>query len=162
MKGKDLMIILGVAIVLLLLIIIGVKVKNNNNNEVDQNTVGQQTQNNVTNEIVEEFVQVQEDGSKVNTSEELTKTKKVDGLEISNIRIVENNNVTQVTADIKNPTNGTLGDFPVDIKVLDKEGKEIATIGGFIDRVAPGETAELNASATVDFANAYDFEIKKK
>lgn len=162
MKGKDLMIVLGVAIVLLLVIIIGVKVKNNNNNEIDQNTVGQQTQNNVVNNVVEEFVQVQEDGSKVNTSQELTKTKKVDGLEISNIRVVENNNVTQVTAQINNPTSGTLGDFPVDIKVLDKNGKEIATIGGFIDRVAPGATAELNASATVDFANAYDFEIIKK
>lgn len=160
MKGKDLMIVLGVAIVLLLVIIIGVKVKNNN--KIDPNADGQQTQNNVTNEIIEEFVEVQEDGSKVNTSEELTKTKKVDGLEISNISVVENNNVTQVTAQIKNPTNKTLGDFPVDIKVLDKNGKEIATIGGFIDRVAPGETAELNASATVDFANAYDFEIIKK
>ena len=38
----------------------------------------------------------------------------------------KSNNVSQLTADIKNPTNKTLGDFPISIKVLDKEGKEIA------------------------------------
>ena len=43
----------------------------------------------------------------------------------------------------------------------DKEGNEITRIGGYIDRVNAGEIAQLNASATSDFANAYDFEIVK-
>jgi len=163
-KGKSsnsIMMGLGVAIVILILIIVmaNINKKDSLSNDVNTNTL---QQGNEGNTIVEEFVEVQEDGSKLNVSEQLSKTKVVDGLELTNIRVVENNNVTQVTADIKNPTDKTLGDFPVDIKVLDKSGKEIATIGGFIDRVAPGETAELNASATVDFANAYDFEVIKK
>ena len=158
MKAKELMIVLFIIIVLLIVIIVAVNVNKNKGNEENTQTpaIGVVEENKV-----EEFVEVQEDGSKVNTSEELKKTKTIDGLEISNIRLVENNNVSQIVADIKNPTNKTLGDFPVDIIVKDKEGKEITTIGAYIDKVNPGETVELNASATSDFANAYDFEIVK-
>ena len=158
MKAKELMIVLLIIIVLLIVIIVAVNANKNKGNEENTQTpaIGVVEENKV-----EEFVEVQEDGSKVNTSEELKKTKTIEGLEISNIRLVENNNVSQVVADIKNPTNETLGDFPVDIIVKDKAGKEITTIGAYIDKVNPGETVELNASATSDFANAYDFEIVK-
>ena len=158
MKAKELMIVLLIIIVLLIVIIVAVNVNKNKENEENTQTpaIGVVEENKV-----EEFVEVQEDGSKVNTSEELKKTKTIEGLEISNIRLVENNNVSQVVADVTNSTNGTLGDFPVEIIVLDKEGNEITRIGGYIDRVNAGETVELNASATSDFANAYDFEIVK-
>ena len=158
MKAKELMIVLLIIIVLLIVIIVAVNANKNKGNEENTQTpaIGVVEENKV-----EEFVEVQEDGSKVNTSEELKKTKTIDGLEISNIRLVENNNVSQVVADVTNPTNGTLGDFPVEIIVKDKEGNEITRIGGYIDRVNAGETVQLNASATSDFANAYDFEIVK-
>ena len=159
MRAKELMIVLLVIVVLLIVIIVAVNANKNKVNEENTQTpaIGVVEENKV-----EEFVEVQEDGSKVNTSEELKKTKTIDGLEISNIRLVENNNVSQVVAEVKNPTNEILGDFPVDIIVKDKEGKEITTIGAYIDKVNPGETVELNASATSDFANAYDFEIVKE
>ena len=158
MKAKELLIIL--LIILFFLIVITIAVNSRDDREVEETP--QTPEIGVTEENeVEEFVEVQEDGSKVNTSEELKKTKTIDGLEISNIRLVENNNVSQVVADVTNPTNGTLGDFPVEIIVKDKEGNEITRIGGYIDRVNAGETAQLNASATSDFANAYDFEIVK-
>ena len=158
MKAKELMIVLGIIIVLLIVIIVAVNVNKGNEDEGTPQTpaVGVTEENKV-----EEFVEVQEDGSKVNTSEELKKTKTIDGLEISNIRLVENNNVSQVVADVTNSTSGTLGDFPVEIIVKDKEGNEITRIGGYIDRVNAGETVQLNASATSDFANAYNFEIVK-
>ena len=159
MKAKELMIVLFIIIVLLIVIIVAVNLSKNKGNEENTQTpaIGVVEENKV-----EEFVEVQEDGSKVNTSEELKKTKTIEGLEISNIRLVENNNVSQVVAEVKNPTNKTLGDFPIDIIVKDKAGKEITRIGGYIDKVNPGETAQLNASATSDFANAYDFEIVKE
>ena len=159
MKAKELMIVLLIIIVLLIVIIVAVSANKNKENEENTQTpaIGVVEENKV-----EEFVEVQEDGSKVNTSEELKKTKTIEGLEISNIRLVENNNVSQVVADVKNPTSKTLGDFPIDIVVKDKAGKEITTIGAYIDKVNPGETVELNASATSDFANAYDFEIVKE
>ena len=159
MKAKELLIIL--LIILFFLIVITIAV--NSRDDRDSEETPQTPEIGVTEENkVEEFVEVQEDGSKVNTSEELKKTKTIDGLEISNIRLVENNNVSQVVADITNTTNETIGDFPVDIIVRDKEGNEITTIGGYIDKVNPGETAQLNASATSDFANAYDFEVVKE
>lgn len=158
MKVKQIMIVLFIIIALLIVIIVGVSIKNKKEVQNPQSpTVGM-----VEEDKLEEFVEVQENGSKVNISEELKKTKTIEGLEISNIRLVENNNVSQVVADIKNPSNKTLGDFPVDIIVKDKVGKEITRIGGYIDKVSPGETAQLNASATSDFANAYDFEIVKE
>ena len=158
MKAKELLIIL--LIILFFLIVITIAVNSRDDREVEEKP--QTPEIGVTEENeVEEFVEDQEDGSKVNTSEELKKTKTIDGLEISNIRLVENNNVSQVVADVTNPTNETLGDFPVEIIVKDKEGNEITRIGGYIDRVNAGETAQLNASATSDFANAYDFEIVK-
>lgn len=161
MKAKELMIVLGIIIVLLIVIIVGV---NMNKEDENSNTLNPSTnQNNTTtNTVKEEFVKIEEDGTKVNISKELSKTKKVDGLEITNIRLVENNNVSRILADIKNPTNKALGDFAIDIKLLDKNGNEISLIGGYIDKVEPGKTGQLNASATVDFANAYNFEIVKK
>ena len=158
MKSKELMIVLGIIIVLLVVIIVGV----NMNKEDNNNSINPSTTQNTTNEVKEEFVKIEEDGTKVNISKELSKTKKVDGLEITNIRLVENNNVSRILADIKNPTNKALGDFAIDIKLLDKNGNEISLIGGYIDKVEPGKTGQLNASATVDFANAYNFEIVKK
>ena len=158
MKAKELLIILLIILFFLIVITIAVNSRDDRESEETPQTpaVGVTEENKV-----EEFVEVQEDGSKVNTSEELKKTKTIDGLEISNIRLVENNNVSQVVADVTNPTNGTLGDFPVEIIVKDKEGNEITRIGGYIDRVNAGETVQLNASATSDFANAYDFEVVK-
>ena len=158
MKAKELLIIL--IIILFFLIVITIAVNSRDDRKVEE--IPQTPEIGVTEENeVEEFVEVQEDGSKVNTSEELKKTKTIDGLEISNIRLVENNNVSQIVADITNPTNETRGDFPVDIIVRDKEGNKITTIGGYVDKVNPGKTAQLNASATSDFANAYNFEIVK-
>ena len=159
MKAKELMIVLLIIIVLLIVIIVAVNANKNKGNEENTQTpaIGVVEENKV-----EEFVEVQEDGSKVNKSEELKKTKTIDGLEISNIRLVENNNVSQVVADVKNPTSKTLGDFPIDIVVKDKAGKEITTIGAYIDKVEAGKTVQLHASATSDFANAYDFEIVKE
>ena len=42
-----------------------------------------------------------------------------------------------------------------------KNEKEITTIGGYIGEVNPGESTQLNSSATFDYANAYDFRIEK-
>ena len=82
MKAKELMIVLGIIIVLLIVIIVAVNVNRGKEDEGTPQTpaVGVTEENKV-----EEFVEVQEDGSKVNTSEELKKTKTIDGLEINKI-----------------------------------------------------------------------------
>lgn len=157
MKVKELIIVALIIILLLIVIIIATNANKESNENIQTPEAGIVEENKV-----EEFVKVQLDGSKVNISEELSKTKIIEGLEISNIRLIENNNVSQVLAEVKNPTNGPLGDFSIDIIILDKEGNEITRIGGYIDRVEAGDTVELNSSATSDFANAYNLKIIKK
>ena len=159
MKAKELMIVLGIVIILLVVIIVGKSINKDEQQQVQNPTIGV-TQNDQANK--EEYVEIQADGTKVNTSNQLAKTKTVEGLEISNIQLTENGNLSKLTADVKNPTSQTKGDFAVKITILDKNGKEMATIGGYIDKVNPGETVKLSASATVDFANAYDFKVTKK
>ena len=159
MKLKEILIVGGIALILLAVIIVA---GNKNKEEEEAGEGGQTPIGQVQENKVEEFVEVKSDGTKVNTSNQLAKTKTVEGLEISNIQLTENGNLSKITADIKNPTGQTRGDFAVKITILDKSGKEVVTIGGYIDKVTPGGTARLSASATVDFANAYDFKIVKK
>ena len=157
MKAKELMVVLTIIIILLIVIIVGASGKKESKVDLEQKPeVGEIEENKA-----EEFVEVKIDGTKVNTSNELSKTKTIEGLEISNIRLTENGNVSQLIADVKNPTNKTLGDFAVNIIIIDKTGKELAKIGGYIDKVEAGETVQLNSSVTVDVANAYDFKISK-
>ena len=157
MKAKELMVVLAIIIALLIVIIIGANMKKESKVDVNQTPKVEVIDENK----VEEFVEVKLDGTKVNTSSELSKTKIIEGLEISNIRLTEKGNVSQLIADVKNPTNKTLGDFPVNIVIIDKTGKELAKIGGYIDTVKAGETVQLSSSVTVDVANAYDFKISK-
>ena len=157
MKAKELMVVLAIIIVLLIVIIVGVNIKKGNKVDLERKPeVGAIEENKV-----EEFVEEKLDGTKVNTSSELSKTKTIDGLEINNIRLIGSGNASQLIADVKNPTDKTLGDFEVKIVLIDKEGKELVTVGGYIDKVEPSETIELNSSVTVDVTNAYDFKISK-
>ena len=158
MKLKEILIVGGIALILLAVIMVA----GNKNKEKEGEAGGQTPVAQVQENKVEEFVEVKSDGTKVNTSNQLAKTKTVEGLEISNIQLTENGNLSKITANVKNPTSQTKGDFAVKITILDKNGKEMATIGGYIDKVNPGETVKLSASATVDFANAYDFKVTKK
>ena len=154
--------IFTILIILLLVLIVATTILNLTKGKSEEK-VFQESKNEVVEENnMEEFVEVQENGSKVNMSEELKKTKTIDGLEISNISLVENNNVSKIVANVTNSTNKTLGGFLVDIIVKNKDGKEITTIGAYIDKVKSGETVQLNASATSDFVNANDIEIVKK
>ena len=87
--------------------------------------------------------------------------KTIDGLEISNIQLTEKDNVSILLGTVTNKTNETKGDYPVNIIIYDENEKEITTIGGYIGEVNPGESTQLNSSATFDYANAYDFRIEK-
>ena len=157
---KNEKILIGV-LVLITVIVIIVALVNRNKGE-ENNTNNMNTTVDQSNENEEEFVNTLADGTKLNTSEELHKTKTFDGMEISDFQLTENGNVTLLLGTITNTSNVEKGGYPVDIKVLDKEGKEIITIGAYISKLQPGQSTQLNTSATFDYANAYDFEITKK
>lgn len=152
-KNKGAFLICLVAIILIIVLLAvkgGNKPKDNITNPTNEN------------EIVEEFVEKKEDGSKENISQQLKKTKKVAGIELTNIRLVESGNLTQLLADATNTTNSTIEELDLIVTAIDKNGNTLAEFEASVYLLGPGKTTKLNAGITTDVANAYDFTVRKK
>ncbi len=154
MKKKEKRLILVLIAILVIVLIIGLFIKKNKNKE---NEI--QNQNTATDE---KFVQVLEDGTKLNKSSKFNETKNIDGIEISNIQFTYKDGQTVLLADVINNSGKAVDMTLLDIKLLDEQGNEIITVGGIISPMQVGETSQLNASMTMDYANAYDVEITLK
>lgn len=159
MKKKEKRMIAILIAITVVVIIIGIVMGINNSKKAKQETEGAGAGENV---VVEEFVQVLDDGTKLNTSSKLQETKTIDGMEVSNFQLTEKDNETLLLGTVTNVSSETRGGYPVDIKIVDKEGNEIGTIGGLIPELEPGQSTDLISSSTLDYANAYDFTITKK
>ena len=111
----------------------------------------------------EEYVQTLADGSKLNISDEVAKTRVLDGVEIRNIRLKEKESGTMstLTAEVENKTGQRTPDTMVKVEILDKEGKIITTARGFINPLDVGETGKIYIAVTGDVSNAYDINIVK-
>ena len=112
--------------------------------------------------VKEEFVQQQQDGTKVNVSNKLKEEKEVDGLKIGNIQLTEKNGQSVLLATVTNSGSKNTEAFLVDIILYDKTGNQIAKIPGVVSGTKVGEVVELRVGITEDYANAYDFKIVKK
>lgn len=157
-KGiKIIDIIIIIAIIVILIIGINKLIQNKNNKE--QNTLTNQIQ---TEDDQEKYVEVLEDGTKLNISEKLKQTKKLDNLEIKNIQLTYKDGVTNLLATVSNAENKKIEMTQVEITLLDENKNTIFKIPGIIEEAKEGETAQLNCSVTADFANSYDFKISKK
>lgn len=154
MKKNEKIIILILLVVLVIAIIIFAVNKNKKEEDNNEN-INTETENNVT----EEFVQVLEDGTKLNTSTKLNETKQVGIYKFENIQLTEKDGQSLILADVTNTSKNETDAKIVDIKLLDKDGKEIVTIGGIISPLKSGETKQFNSSMSLDYANIYDFEI---
>ena len=116
-------------------------------------------------EVENEYVQVQEDGSKSNTSNKVKETKSVEGVRIENVRFNEVNGQTMLIADITNTTANKKDRFLADIVLYNKSGQEIGRIPGVIGEMQAGETIEMQAGIVgieESYVNAYDYKIEKK
>lgn len=162
--------LIGILIIILIIVCIFIFIninKGNEENNVNNANITQTDNSNSlseenTNNINEEFVQTLDSGVRVNTSDKLHETKSIDGLQISDFTLTQRDNTTLLLGTIKNVSSSTKGGYPIDIKVIDKDNQELITISGYINELAPGETSQLNVSTTLDYVNAYDFEITKK
>ena len=152
MKKKEKRMILILLVVLVIAVVIFVISKNKTGNK----------ENTEENNVVEEFVQVLEDGTRLNTSTKLNEMKKFEGLEFGNIQLTNSNGQSVLLADVKNTTQAETGLMLVDVTLYDKNGNELGTVGGIISPLKPGESKQFNTSMTIDYANAYDFKITKK
>lgn len=151
MKKNEKKMILVLLIILVIAIII-FAVNKNKKGDNNENTLEE-------NNAVEEFVQVLEDGTKLNTSTKLNETKEVNGLKFENIQFTEQNGQSVLLADVTNNSGKATDLTLVDVILLDKNGDEIVTLGGIISPLQPGAKTQFNTSMTLDYANAYDFEI---
>ena len=115
-----------------------------------------------TEQTQEEYTEKLEDGTKLNTSNELNKTKKFAEYEFSNIQCTNKNGQTVLIANVKNTSGTAKKSQLVNVIFIDKNGQELLTVGGIISPLEAGETKQFNVSITLDYANAYDFKITKK
>ncbi len=157
-KNEIKMILVLILIAILIIGIIYIATRTKKQDQNDENNIANSTEN--INK--EEFVQVQEDGEKVNISNKLKEEKYINGLKINNVRLTHNNGQSVLLADVTNTTSTDLTDaFFVNIILLDKNGKEMHEVLGVITPIKSGETTTLNAGVEEDYANAYDFRIEK-
>lgn len=110
----------------------------------------------------EKYVQVMQNGTKINVSDEFLKTKKYDGLEISNISLKFEKGISTFIAQITNKTGKTKKEQKVTIILEDETGKQIDTLKGIIDETNPSETVTLKISATKDIVNTYNFRVIRR
>ena len=171
MKKKEkrmLLILLVILVIAIVIFVVNKNLKKENNSNGNENTAQQE------NTETEEFVQVLEDGTKLNTSTELNKEKQVGNYKFENMQLTTQDNQTVLLADVTNTGSSKTDIQLVDITLLDKDGKEIIvtldeiqkgdiiTVGGIISQLDPGEKTQFNTSMTLDYANTYDFKITLK
>ena len=156
MKKQEKRMIL-ILLAVLAIVIIALVINKNAKKENKENKA--ETANNT---VTEEFVQVLEDGTKLNTSEQLNKTKQVGAYKFENMQLTEQGSQTVLLADVTNTSSSATNMQLVDVTLLDKNGKEIVTIGGIISPLQPGAKTQFNTSMTLDYANTYDFKITLK
>ena len=174
MKNKGIIWIIAIIAIIIIfgtiLIVMQSKTKEENkqiadNNKNNENTVIGDTIIDDTDEIeekVEEYVEILDNGTKLNKSDKLNSEKNVQGLKISNTQLTTQDGRTVLLADVTNNTGKDIDVTLIDITLKDAEGKEIVTVGGILSPMKAGETIQLTNGMTLDYANAYDFEIKIK
>jgi len=154
--GKKIILLVAVLLITIVCAVLLFGNKKDNTDNKQENTT-------VTNEVKEEFVEIINDNTKLNVSNKLKETKKIENVfELTNIQLTTEENTSELLGDLKNISSTVQGDYKVDIIIMDENGKEITTIGGYIGAMQPGETTQFNASCTLDIANAYDFKVIKK
>ena len=162
------MIIILIIIAVVVIIVLNIFAKANTKPQNEQtntgtiigNVTGEEQKNETQREEKkDEYVQVLQDGSKLNISDNIAKDKILDGLVISNIQLKAEGKTTRLLADIENKTGETTKDKMVKIEVLEKSGKIIASVRGFIDPIEARGKGKLNVYIPADVSNAYDIRI---
>jgi len=155
--------ILIIVAIVIIAILTGIRNSKNSVKNEGENGTGNNIENRTENIEVGEYEQLLEDGTKLNTSEELKKEKEIEGIKITNIQLTEQGGQTVLLADVTNSTEAETDVIGINIIVLDKEGNEIGTIPGAVSPLKPGETKQFNATISgADSVNAKDFRIEAK
>ena len=100
---------------------------------------------------------------KINVNPTLNEEKQFNSLKFDNIKLIEKEGKSTITADVQNVSQNAIDDYTkFEIIMLDENGGTIGTIPGIIGPIKAGEVRKLNARITEDYVNAHDFRIEFK
>ncbi|MEG0872556.1 MAG: hypothetical protein RSE00_01045 [Clostridia bacterium] len=154
-------IIAVVTIAVIVIVIFAVKAKKDDMKKggTDNNPGTQQQSNEPVNT---ENVEVKTDGTKENNSSKLKEDKEFEGMAIKDIKLNAQGGLTNFTAKVENKTGKDFDGKPVIIVFTGKDGKEVSTLEAYVGQTKAGGSSMIDASATADLSNAFDFSIKSK
>ena len=159
-KSNSKGIILLIAIIIIAIIVVGTIIYQNNKNtqqeqqqETEQDSLSLIDMNNTENAKIES-------GVKENTSENISKDRKLGNLSITDIKLSAQDGVTSFTATVKNDSNKDFAGGIVKISFTNKDGSNYAELEAYIPEIVAGGTNAINAGTTADNANAYDFTME--
>ena len=165
MKKKEKILIPQLIAITVVVIIFAATRNKNNSDDTPVNSGTTLTDGQVENleiPVEEKYVEVGDDGSKVNTSEALKSNKVVNNVEFSDIQLSQRDGETLLTATVKNNGSERNELFAVDVTLIDDAGQDIITISGLVAPMDAGATASFETSTTLDYANSYDFRVSAK
>lgn len=159
-KNKQKNIICLVLIILLIVImVVGIMIYKNKNKKQEQQQETEQDRLSLIDMNNTENAKV-ENGVKENTSENISKDRKIGNLSVTNIRLVAQDGVTAFTATVKNDSNQDFAGGIIKILFTNKDGSNYAELEAYIPEIIAGGTNSINAGTTADIANAYDFTME--
>ena len=101
------------------------------------------------------------EGITVNVSEELSKPKKVENLDITDISLTKQGTISNLTVTVENNTQEANEPFDANFTFIDRDGNEIAQIASYIEILQPGEKYQIELMAKLDYVEAYNFTVEK-
>lgn len=155
MKKEEKRMILMVLVVTIIIIVGILILKSAKNAKEETTSQGENVQ-------TEKYVDVLDNGTKLNNSNKLKEIKKLDGLEISGIQLTYSNGTAVILGNVKNTTNKDMNLTPIVLTLYDENGNVLETLETVISPVKAGQTVQLNVGVSADYANAYDFSVIKK
>lgn len=163
--------VLIILILLVILVALSIILVNQNSNNNVKGKMGNQSEEDIYKEVLtevlygeEKYVTHDEQGNRVNKSNEMSKTVTIDGindLEIRGIKITSKDKNTTISGTVTNVGSLAFDGENITIYLRDEEKKEILNVGVYIDAINPGETITFQTSVTMDLANAYSYTASK-
>ena len=96
---------------------------------------------------------------KVNENEGVVEDKEVEGLKLTNTSLTWNGEQSELVTEVSNNTGSDKELKSFNIKVTDKDGKEMVTLLGYVGEVIPnGEVRTITSYATMNLSDAVNIE----
>ncbi len=109
------------------------------------------------------YIETLQDGTKRNTSENLKETKTINGIELSNIELLEKTDGTiELSATAKNTTAETTNTNMIQVKLLSKDNQTIGNIYVSVSSLGPNSTMGVKGTMKeIDISKVHSAEIKR-